>query len=87
MLQMVQPLAPSHWHSLASLCASGGGRGQADHSLPGAPATVSFATVMSWQGRQPGSAQKNAERNRQGGATLHLRRVAPVQAAAGTGWH
>lgn len=87
MLQTAQPLASSRWHGLASLCTSGGWWGQADHSLPGAPATVSFPTVMSWQGRQPGSAQKSVEGSRRGGATPPLRRVAPVWAAAGTGWH
>lgn len=49
---------PSRWHSLASLRASGGGRGQADHSLPGAPAAVSFPTVMSWQGRSQAQPRK-----------------------------
>ena len=75
-LQMAQPLAPSRWHSLASLRASGGGRGQADHSLPGAPAAVSFPTVMSWQGRSQAQPRKT-RRGTDGEA----------QPLTCTGWH
>lgn len=93
-LQTAQPLAPSRWHNLASLRGlrrRGGDkqiiRCQAPPPPQSHPFAASFPTLVSWQGRQPGSTRKNAEGNPRGGATPPLRGVAPIRVAADTGWH